>query len=268
MHRLAPRERCSDGHGLPGLVGTTRRSLITSRDDLIRALNSDAALAGTRFEAVEVAGLEAALARLVPPERSVELWRAARARGAAHFSAILTEDDYLYPEMATVVPIVPLPLGEVRKARERVIASSEDALAALGAIATATPQPEPFDERDAFLDDPASARLSLVLLKGTTAEGVRAFTRDAEGMMPGHAELVTMLQHWNEQYGAEPLYADGQLLELDVRRPPQDVEELRVLARDFFLLSHGTREGFGIEDPARLLRRLMSPRWVVWWYGT
>ena len=77
-----------------------------------------------------------------------------------------------------------------------------------------------------------------------------------------------MLRQWQERYGAEPLYADGYLLELDVPRPPRDPEELRALARDFFLLSQGTSEGFGIEPPARLLRRLMSDRWVVWWYGT
>jgi hypothetical protein len=53
-----------------------------------------------------------------------------------------------------------------------------------------------------------------------------------------------------------------------VRCPPTRLRELRALARDFFLLSQGVREGIGFERPSRLLRRLTSDRWVIWWYGT
>jgi Domain of unknown function (DUF4253) len=236
--------------------------------NLVAALSASPDLAGCRFEPVEVAGVEAVVCRLVPPAQSVAMWRAAAAACPEGWWPVLTEDRHVHADVEPLDPLAPVAFNAALAARERVVRSSPEASALLDAIACARPQAEPYDERDTFALDGDDPAISLVVVAGSKVESVRPFSPDGQGTAPTNAELLAFLASWDRRFGVSPLYADGYRLELDVRRPPGDTLELVAAAREHFLLSHGRAEGFGLEDPARLLRRLMSDRWIVWWYGT
>jgi hypothetical protein len=247
-------------------------------EEVVERAAADPTLGQLSFENVEVAGFGAAVARLVPPARAVELWRRARAlvvRGTASVPGeslpwpVLTHDGHVHPDIDPVRPLESLSLAEVRTRRSAVVDAEPEARTVFDSLASALPQAEPYEERDAFFEyEPDDSQLSLVLVDRPLAEAVLPFSPDGEGTAPQQSELTVMLRHLFTTYGAEPLYASGNLLELEVPCPPRRLSELRTLAQDFFLLSQGQREGAGFEAPDRLLRRLMSQRWVVWWYGT
>jgi hypothetical protein len=239
------------------------------QDEFLRRVTSSAVLSELKFEIVDVGGHDALVSRLIAPEHAFAIWRAARATCPAQLFPIVTNDQQVQPDMGELPAFERVTLENARNARETLVRSSPETAAVLEAIAHSTPQSEAYEEHDTFVELlPEHTTISLVLLETPPEEAARPFTISGEGSAPRDAELVTMLAHWKHAYGAEPFYADSKGLELDVARPPTDVNELRALARDFFLLSQGTSEGYGLEEPARLLRRLMSNRWVVWWYGT
>jgi len=231
-------------------------------------LSSDAVFGRFSFEHVDVAGVPALVTRTIPPGRAVELWRRARSLSPAGPWPLLTHDDHVHPDIETLRPLESLSLDEVRSRRTAALSGSRWTRNTLDAIASAYPQPEPYVEEDVFFQDPPEeSRLSLVFVDRPLEQSVQPFSPDGEGLAPRQAELVVMLRHWHAVYAAEPLYADGKTLELVVEHPPRELGELRALAQDFFLSSPGCCEGFGLEEPNRLLRRLMHGRWVVWWYG-
>ena len=238
----------------------------TKQDNLLQKLASDPLLRDFTFEVIDLVGFNAVVARSIPHEQAVAMWRAACRYRTESRWPILTDDELVHSYYEEIIRQPQLSLELVRAARKRVVRSSQSLNAVFERINTAIPSSEAYDERDAFLEEP-SGPISLVLVDAPMAEAVEPFTGDGEGTMPTHNQLAAMLRHFNQQYGAEPIYADGYFLELDVPRPPQHLEDLRAAARDMFLTSQGTHEGYGVEDPARLLRRLMSTRWVLWWYG-
>ena len=219
------------------------------------------------FEPINVAGLDALVARGIDYERAVDLWRAAHAACGSSWSAVLTDDNYVHEDLQEIKFEPPPTLAAVRRERTRVVSADEEASDALRQLARAMPQAEAYEERDTFVEEDLVS-VSLVVVNRPSPEAVCPFTPDGEGTCPRQPELLMMLRRWNLKYGVTPLYADGDVMELDVPRPPSDIKELRTLARDFFLLSQGNFEGVGIEDPSRLLRRLTANRWVLWWYGT
>jgi hypothetical protein len=233
-----------------------------------RALAEHPMLGQLAFESIDLGNYEARVARLVPAERAYDVWRAARELGRdLGVLALLTADNAVHPDLGPLESCPAISLSEARERRERLVRASPTAADALDALRTATPQPEPYEERDFFLEDPIYESITLVILHCTLTEAALQFACFGEDPYPQQDELVAFVEHFITTYGAEPLYASSHVLEFEVARPPSDVAELRELARDFFLLSWARAEGYGVEEPGRLLRRLMSHRWIVWWYG-
>lgn len=189
---------------------------------MLRSLAADPVLGQFAFEPVGPA-LDAVVARLVPGDQALTLWRAAHAHCAEGFWPILTGDYYAHEDIELVGPIATMSLDEARAAREHVVRSSQDAGNTLDAIPHAVPQAEPYEERDIFLDYADSPTASLVLVKGSMLEALWPFTPDGDGRAPRKTELLAMLRSWNERYGAEALFGDRFHLELDVRSPPRDL---------------------------------------------
>ena len=240
---------------------------------LIRDFISNPVLEPYPFEEVEYAGFDVVISRKVPYKKATALWRAARAKAGDDYWPLLTQDDIIHEYSETVIPPPPMSLELVRAARKRSVRASEELNTAFRGIDTATPLEEPYAERDAFIEDPAGQvsavkPISLIVFPLPMLDALAPFSTNGVGSTPTAGQLLTMLRHFQRQYGAEPIYADSDMWELEIKHPPQGIEPLRAAARDMFLISRGRREGYGIEDPARLLRRLMNRRWVLWWYGT
>ncbi|MFO0613335.1 MAG: DUF4253 domain-containing protein [Polyangiaceae bacterium] len=180
--------------------------------------------------------------------------------------AILTDPGLVHEDYEDAGPIERCTLAAARYRRRRAVMSSRGAARVLRAIAHARPQSKRYDERDSFLE--LSEPRALMIVEGSWVDAVRLFTPDGGGSRPSNPETIAFLDHWRERFGAIPLFADGARLELELSRPPRTLRDLRAAARDAFLLSQGVREGIGLERPGRLLRRLASDRWVIWWYGT
>lgn len=215
---------------------------------------------------MDVAGVRCVVVRKLFGVPAVELLRDTRKKLGAGMAAILTGQGYVHPYYERMRPLEKVTLAKARASRRKVVDSSPGARRALNAIARAKPLAKAYDERDSFLelrDQP----LALVVVKGSWRNAVRPFIPDGDRTHPRDTETLAFLEHFHAKFGATPLFADGARLELEVRCPPTRLRELRALARDVFLLSQGVREGIGFERPSRLLRRLTSDRWVIWWYG-
>lgn len=224
-------------------------------------------LAARHPKVVDVAGVRCLVVRQLFGNDAVALLRETRARLPRGFAAILTGEGYVHEHYEPMPPRQQMTLASARRARRKIVAETSDARRVLRGIAKAKPQSQPYEERDSFLELPGEA-LALVVVKGSWQDAVHLFLPDGGGVRPRDRQTLAFLQHWYARCGAVPLFADGARLELEVVRPPQGLHELRATARDVFLLSQGVLEGFGYERPSRLLRRITSDRWVVWWYGT
>jgi hypothetical protein len=236
---------------------------------ILRLLADHPLLGSLGFESIDLAGMPALAVEHISAEVAVEAWRAAnelvRDRG---MTAVLTDEYQVHPDIEPVVHRPAVPLEQARAQREQCRRRDPDEAALLDALPTATPSDEDYEERDCFLDSPLDAQLGLALVPGDRIEAVLPFTGTDEGNAPSQGELRAFLRHFEATLGAVPLYASGAFLELEVASPPTSPEPLRELARDMVLLSAGCAEGFGVEEPSRLLRRLTHDRIVVWWYGT
>jgi len=226
-------------------------------------------LAQLRFEEHRIAGVEAWVARCIPAARAAELWREASTLALPlGVATVLTDDDYVHPHIEPIDPFARISIDEARAARERCVRASSVHAGVLDQILRATPLLQPYEERDFFSLSPMCERVSLALLACSSTEAVLSLTGIGEGDRPTEAELAAFLEHFAHQCETEPLYTSCDVLELIVGRPPHELDELRTVARDVFLLSQGNADGYGVESPARLMRRLMSDRWCIWWYGT
>lgn len=76
---------------------------------------------------------------------------------------------------------------------------------------------------------------------------------------------VRLLQQWQQQYGAELVGYTGDVLELKVQRPPQNLEEARPLARLQYAYCPDIVEQ-GVQTLENLARTLVnSTVWYFWW---
>ena len=113
-------------------------------------------------------------------------------------------------------------------------------------------------ETDSYLDwfEPTGIDVGVILLPTPHGWHALAFMSffGAEG--PGGAEkLIAVLRSWNDRYGAELVAHYGTMLELQVGRPPRNVDEAWQLAREQELVAQCTTAlpGIPLRHHARTL---------------
>ncbi|QEE62025.1 DUF4253 domain-containing protein [Salinibacterium sp. dk2585] len=80
------------------------------------------------------------------------------------------------------------------------------------------------------------------------------------------ADVVPVLQSWQERFGAYVYSASMSRLTLMVARPPRDEAEARLVAREHFHFCRYDTQFHGFEGIAPYVRRLVgSHMWSFWW---
>jgi hypothetical protein len=112
-------------------------------------------------------------------------------------------------------------------------------------------------------------RAHLALLPTVHGWQAPAFLRfGAFETCPSPGENVVLLKYWHDLYGAEVVGLAGDVLELQVTRPPRDRDQALALARQQFLYCRDivTRELLGVQTIQRLAARLLNGGiWFFMW---
>ncbi len=79
-------------------------------------------------------------------------------------------------------------------------------------------------------------------------------------------EHVAVMKYWHESFGAEPLLATADIVEMHVATPPSDEATCRQLAMEQFGYTAGDLVYQGYESFGLLARTLKARRhWYFWW---